>query len=497
VAVGDRNGEGSDFALARYLPTGRKGLDDSFGLDGMVTTDFGGGEDSAVAVVVQGDGKIVVAGSSRSAGVPSQFALARYNPDGRLDVKFGEEGRVLTAVQGAVAQAAAVALQEDGKIVVGGATDVGPASDFAIARYLRGGAIDPSFGEGGLVRTSVTPGDDRVVDLLVQGEGKIVAAGVSGAGSTNRVTLARYNVRGALDPSFGVSGVTRGRPLLHLFGFSGSVAEDASGRLIVAANGAVARFAPDGRLDRAFASDGYVLGLKVIAAAPEHRGGGIYVASPANFRVLRLMTAGYRDKRFGRGGLLQWYWSEKNDYHEVVARALELTADGKLTLVGSAQETENSLVYSSFAIARFTTRTFCLVPSLRLEPLRRARAAIGRSDCRLGRVTRAYSSRIREGRVIAQSPPRRSRLARGGRVALVVSRGATNADPGRRQLRQHVWGVAKRKGEGRYRRFRARILARDVGCNEPACPNRSTQLHHDPALVEGGQELNPNHARGV
>jgi hypothetical protein len=58
-------------------------------------------------------------------------------------------------------------------------------------------------------------------------------------------------------------------------------------------------------------------------------------------------------------------------------------------------------------------------------------------------------------------------------------------------------GVAKRKGGGRYRRFRARILARDVGCTEPACPNRSTQLHHDPALVEGGQELNPNHARGV
>jgi hypothetical protein len=58
-------------------------------------------------------------------------------------------------------------------------------------------------------------------------------------------------------------------------------------------------------------------------------------------------------------------------------------------------------------------------------------------------------------------------------------------------------GMAKRKGGGRYRRFRARILARDVGCTEPACPNRSTQLHHDPALVEGGQELNPNHARGV
>jgi hypothetical protein len=57
--------------------------------------------------------------------------------------------------------------------------------------------------------------------------------------------------------------------------------------------------------------------------------------------------------------------------------------------------------------------------------------------------------------------------------------------------------MTKRKGGGRYRRFRARILARDVGCTEPACPNRRTQLHHDPALVEGGQELNPNHARGV
>jgi hypothetical protein len=61
---------------------------------------------------------------------------------------------------------------------------------------------------------------------------------------------------------------------------------------------------------------------------------------------------------------------------------------------------------------------------------------------------------------------------------------------------QHV-GVTERRGGGRYRKFRARILARDPWCTEPDCRNRSVELHHDPPLALGGRELHPDDARGV
>ena len=125
-------GTGSgDFALARYNPGGS--LDTSFSGDGKQTTDFGG-VDGANGGGAPGDGKIVAVG--QTSGGDGDFALARYNPSGSLDLSFSGDGKQTTDFGGSDG-ASGVALQADGKIVAVGGTGSG-GGDFALARYLRG-----------------------------------------------------------------------------------------------------------------------------------------------------------------------------------------------------------------------------------------------------------------------------------------------------------------------------------------------------------------------
>jgi uncharacterized delta-60 repeat protein len=202
VAGGGYHGSGSDFALARYLPNGT--LDASFGSTGQVLTDLGSSSlDTALDLVLQSDGKIVVAGYVY-AYLSSDFALvalARYLPNGTLDASFGSNGKVLTDSSG---KAHAIALQPDGKIVVAGerliiADEDHYLSDFALARYLPNGTLDASFGSNGKVLTDF---GSEAFAIALQPDGKIVVAGYSGGD----FALARYGPNGTLDPTFGGDG---------------------------------------------------------------------------------------------------------------------------------------------------------------------------------------------------------------------------------------------------------------------------------------------------
>jgi uncharacterized delta-60 repeat protein len=197
------------FALARYTPDGR--LDSSFGTNGKApTADFGTESaythavDIAEAVTIQRDGRIVAAGGASLCGAcnQAQFALARYGPDGRLDTNFGTNGTMHNFSE-PYAQASAVAIQANGKIV--GAGWWGDGEGTALARYGRNGRLDPSFGVGGQVR-----GDSLSAQALaaaIQGDGKIVAAGSRyGRGGSTEFALARYTPEGRSDRSFGTRG---------------------------------------------------------------------------------------------------------------------------------------------------------------------------------------------------------------------------------------------------------------------------------------------------
>jgi uncharacterized delta-60 repeat protein len=192
------NGAFYDFALARYNADGTP--DNTFGTGGKVTTDFAGGDDLALSLALQADGKLVAAGLSAA-----DFGVARYNSDGSLDTGFDTDGRVTTSI-GAFDLAYAVAAQADGKIVIAGETDNGVSSDFALVRYESSGALDTTFDGDGKVTTPIGSGNEFAEALLIQSSGKIIAAGHSFNNGNADFALARYNADGALDATFGTGG---------------------------------------------------------------------------------------------------------------------------------------------------------------------------------------------------------------------------------------------------------------------------------------------------
>jgi uncharacterized delta-60 repeat protein len=151
---------------------------------GTTLTDFGGGIDRANALGLDPDGKIVAAGESTIEGV-TDFAIARYLPDGSLDPSFGANGTVLTKFGRSANGANAIAIRPGGRIVIvvvgySGVEDGG--FDFALARYRTDGQLDPTFGVGGEVITDFvdTRGVDVAKAVAIQANGKLVVSGYSG-----------------------------------------------------------------------------------------------------------------------------------------------------------------------------------------------------------------------------------------------------------------------------------------------------------------------------
>jgi uncharacterized delta-60 repeat protein len=184
-----------DFGVARYLANGK--LDDTFGRHGRAVTDFHNDSgDEANAMALQPDGKIVVVGLYTPDGLSFFFAVARYRIDGSLDKTFSGDGKVITAFQdGSSDEAFGVAIQPDHKIVVvGDSLHFSRTDDFAVARYNHDGKLDTTFGKKGLVLTNFKgqfglPQSDQAGAVGLQKDGKIVVAGVTGFGG---FAVARY-----------------------------------------------------------------------------------------------------------------------------------------------------------------------------------------------------------------------------------------------------------------------------------------------------------------
>jgi uncharacterized delta-60 repeat protein len=177
--------------LARYNPDGT--LDPSFGTGGMVTTDIASNINEARALVQQADGKLVLAGFAVGPAGSFDFALARYNPDGTLDPSFGTGGTVTTDFANGDDFARALVVQANGKLVAAGPATTATGQDFALARYNPDGTLDPNFGTGGTVTTDFAGGD--LADALVmQADSKLVAAGEAGLLCCD-FALVRYRAR--------------------------------------------------------------------------------------------------------------------------------------------------------------------------------------------------------------------------------------------------------------------------------------------------------------
>ena len=196
----------SDFVVVRLNANGS--LDTSFNGTGKLTIAFGTGEDVAESVVLQPDGKIVVAGYSFT-GAYRDFAVARINSNGTLDTTFSEDGKVTTDLLGNDDYAKAIAINKDGKIGVAGYSYGSSAADFAIVRYNANGSLDTTFSGDGKLVITLGANNDNAIAIAFQNDNKIVVGGTYFSSNSARddFAIVRLNVNGSLDTSFNGDGI--------------------------------------------------------------------------------------------------------------------------------------------------------------------------------------------------------------------------------------------------------------------------------------------------
>jgi uncharacterized delta-60 repeat protein len=187
--VSDDRADESDVGVARFNADGS--LDTTFGIIGRTRIDLSANWDEATAMTVQPDGRLVIAVAYSEVG-NFAFGVLRLNADGSRDSGFGSNGFVATQLAAGQENPLGIALQSDGRIVVAGlASGITAPSNFAIVRYLADGALDAAFGTGGVYDLDFFGGADGANDLLIQPDGRIVAAGVARNGLSGQSALVR------------------------------------------------------------------------------------------------------------------------------------------------------------------------------------------------------------------------------------------------------------------------------------------------------------------
>ncbi len=188
VAGWTHNGVNSSIAVVRYNSDGS--LDTTFNGTGKVTIAIGSSP-RAYSVKVMSDGKIVVGGGAVT-GNNYDFVVVRYNADGSLDTTFDGTGKVTTAIGSDSDSGHSIVIQSDGKIVVAGNSENSQSGYFALVRYNTNGSLDTSFGGNGKVITDFGGGLAFGYSTVLQRNGKIVVAGSCGTYPNARFALARY-----------------------------------------------------------------------------------------------------------------------------------------------------------------------------------------------------------------------------------------------------------------------------------------------------------------
>lgn len=361
VAGYSYNGLDNDFALARYNTDGS--LDNSFDIDGRLTFDFGSSNDAISCVIVQADGKIIAAGSSDN-GSGFDFALVRFNTDGSFDNTFDLDGKLTTSFGSSDDGCYSAVLQPDGKIIAVGFSISGSDENFAIARYNANGSLDNSFDSDGKLTTGfLVNSTDYIMSVVLQPDGKILVAGTSDSDGSLDFALARYNVDGSLDVSFDADGI-----LTTDFTFSSdngnSIILQPDGKILVSGYSftatqndfALARYNNNGSLDNSFNIDGKILldfggsdDYSIsMALQPDGKillGGCSNIIVDYDFALVRYDSTGNLDTSFDGDGKLLTDFTSLDDW----GRSIVFQQDGKIVVSGY---TFNGVDYD-FALARY------------------------------------------------------------------------------------------------------------------------------------------------
>jgi len=358
IAVGSSFTTPKSVVVIRYNANGTP--DTTFGNNGITVTSLPSASAHGFAATLQADGKLLVAGRSSS-----NFLLLRYTTSGALDTaNFGAPlGYVITAIPfGSESGAEAIALSGS-NILIAGHSKIGGTFAIALAQYTTSGTLDSTFGSGGIVTTPVGSLDADAAALAVQSDGKIVAAGLAGNAMSQiwDVALLRYNANGSLDtdPITGFGGGTGivTTDIGSSSNYANAVALQADGKIVVAGNAfanpfagtsdiAVLRYNTDGSLDTTgFGGGNGFVTTNVsgfdngFAVAVQPLDGKIVVAGNADagiadrLALLRYNADGSPDSGFGTGGIVTRAASGPSTIAGAFAVALQ-PADGAIVVVG-------------------------------------------------------------------------------------------------------------------------------------------------------------------
>ena len=372
----------SDVLVARLNPDGA--FDTSFGGDGYVAFDFGqaaGGPSAAKTpdlvfdVAVQGDGRIVTAGSVGFDNV-GRFALARLNPDGSLDTTFGGDGLVTAPFAGYTASANAIDVDAQGRLIVlgqaatrSGNPPVTGGQDWAVARYNPDGSFDTSFDNDGWTVTTLSPVTDTPFNIKAAPGGKIVAAGSTGGPNTHSdMAIVRYNADGSPDASFGGGDgiVTFGDTAVNTQGQTVQAFDEAEGLAVLGdgsvlvsgrsgvglgqTNGRVQllKFTPAGNPDANFGAAGKVV-------VPDLDEGSGLTVQPDGYVVvggyLADDTSGFEDfalARFDPSGTTDWSFGPRG----TGVTAADFQANGFTSVTDGALQPDGKVVVGGFTIVK-------------------------------------------------------------------------------------------------------------------------------------------------
>lgn len=292
---------GADFLTIRLQNNGQP--DSSYGINGIAIIDFAADEDHAYAIALQPDGKIVVSGDATDS-----VALARILPNGAVDSSFGINGRVTTFTGRFSGRSKAVRIAPDGRIIIGGYAYLDRVGlSFIAIRYLTDGSVDTTFNHTGLVMCNAGNTYNYGKAMQVMPDGKVVLAGTGtfSVGGSNFV-LARYNIDGSFDTTFGQGGIVT-------LDYDGDE-EDALALALL----------PNGKL----AIAGYAT-----------------IGSEIEMETVRLNNDGSIDSAFGLNGKIT------TDVHgEIdIARAIAVQPDGKIVLAGHS----STGPYNDLAVVRY------------------------------------------------------------------------------------------------------------------------------------------------
>jgi uncharacterized delta-60 repeat protein len=351
-----------DFMMIRYLENGA--LDPSFGDNGKAFIDFDNLNNYGMAYALQTDGKIVVVGHSNTPNYES-ISIARINANGTIDTSFGENGIVRQTTGSYECYGNDVVIQPDGKILVAGKGIYPPqGEDFFLARYLEDGSLDTTFDGDGKVENinDLSSGAQPVITL--QNDGKILLSGMGGVAGQQHYCTMRFLDNGALDNTFSDDGIQ-----LTLipgdYNWPGNIIIQPDQKIVIAGYSgpwqfehfSIIRLDANGNLDGDFASAGVFThsinqGLDLLNDVLIQPDGKIlacgYTITPNDgydFVAMRLNEDGSIDSGFGENGVLNQTFS----FSESRAVAMAIQPDGKLLIAGDAPDFTNHHT----AIARY------------------------------------------------------------------------------------------------------------------------------------------------